>query len=76
MTEQTYLVIFTDENNNDYGFERFGYKRLATVKNAVKKIWSSPLYRVCTKGATQAVIIQTPYGRHEGHTVDVMALEA
>ena len=76
MTEQTYLVKFIDNDWNDYGFERFSYKRLSTVKNAINKLWSSSLYRVCTKGATQAVIYQTPYGTHEGKLVDLVTLEA
>lgn len=59
MTEQTYLVRFTDEDWRDYGFERFSYKRLANVIKAVEKLWNNSLYRVCTKGATRAVVIQT-----------------
>lgn len=72
---QTYLVKFIDNDWNVYGFERFSYKRLSTVQNAIKKLWNNSLYRVCTKGATQAAIIHTPYETCE-RLVDIVNLEA
>lgn len=61
MKEQTFIVYLRDENGNMKDFERFGCKKLETVKKNMKKLFSNELYRKCiySDGITSIEIYST-----------------
>lgn len=62
--QQTYIAIIRDKDGNYLSFERFGYKRLTSVINAMQWLAQNSLYRVCTPGMDHADIYKTDYEWH------------
>lgn len=65
MKQQTFIAFFENRSGQRITFERFSCARIDTVKKYIRELWSSSLYRVCTKGAEVVKIYATPDGYHE-----------
>lgn len=63
--KQTYIARIIDGNGNMIGFERFGCKKVETVRNNMYRLFENDLYRVCNKTARKLRIYATPDGYHE-----------
>ena len=68
MKKQTYIVKIYDENGLMIDFERFAYKRVSSVVDAMTKLYNNDLYRVCSKNEKSFEIIATPNGIDETTT--------
>ena len=62
MQQQTFIAVLLDKSFNQVGFERFSCKKPETVEKLMKKLFDSPLYRVCSKEAVSIAIYATPDG--------------
>lgn len=65
MKKQTYIVKIYDGNGKMVDFERFTYKKVASVANAMTQLYNNSLYRVCSKNNKYFDIIETPNGIDE-----------
>lgn len=45
--KEHYICYWLDGNDKPVDFERFTYRRIADVKQAMQKLWNSPLYHKC-----------------------------
>lgn len=62
MKRQTYIAIFQDKEEKQVDFERFSYKRLNSVVNAIYILWNNGLYRALNKSATQVLVYKSEGG--------------
>lgn len=62
--QQTYIAIIRNKDGKQIDFQRFGYKRLTTVINAMQDLAANSLYRALTPDMDHADIYKTDYEWH------------
>ena len=61
--QQTFLSKIEDASGNMIDFERWGYKRIATVEAKIRELYKMSLFQRLYKGkGLHVVIYATPYG--------------
>lgn len=61
---QTYIALLKDKDGKQLDFQRYGYKRIATVKKNILALLNNSLYRALTPGIATIEIYQTCYDHH------------
>lgn len=61
---QTYIARIIDGNGDMIGFERFGCKKVETVRNNMYRLFQNDIYRACNRTARKLRIYATPDGYH------------
>lgn len=64
----TYIAFLEDADGQQVNFERFACRHAATVKSMMLKLWSSSLYRACTKSAETVKVYKSNDGYHYDDT--------
>ena len=62
--KQTFIAIIRDRDGKQIDFQRYGYKRIATVRNNIRALVNNDLYKAITPGIYSADIYETAYDHH------------
>jgi hypothetical protein len=62
--EQTFIAIIRNKDGKQIDFQRYNFKRLATVRNHLRTLAANSLYKACVPGIDHADIYETPYEWH------------
>lgn len=71
---QTFIAIIKDKDGKQIDFQRYSYKRIATVRNNIRALAANSLYKALTPNMDHAEIYETDYDYHGLTPVDVITL--